>query len=330
MVNVAWIGRKSPVLSSSKLACFANIPGINLTSGCAHGCIYCYARGYSIFPGEKNVVIYKNILEQLEGELIHKRNKPHAVYFSPSSDIFQPLPEVLELCHSILEFLLSKGIGIAFLTKGYIPDKTLKLLINNADKVRAQVGIITHDDNIRKIFEPNAASIDVRLGQMAKMVACGIAVEARLVPILPGITDTPDSIEHLYNSVSSTGIKHAAISTLFLRPAIAASLKQSIADKETLEGLLSFYKDGKRLAVHAEHSSVIPLPLQKREGIYSLFRQIGRKYGIEMSVCGCLNPDIGGTCNITGKWPEHFKHPSFFDEEGQLNNGTGQDSGNSS
>jgi DNA repair photolyase len=323
MVNVIWAKRKSPVLSSSSLACLAHIPGINLTSGCAHDCIYCYARGYSIFPGDNDVVIYNNILEKLKSELLRKRNKPHAVYFSPSSDIFQPIPEVLELSHSILEFLLSKDIGIAFLTKGYIPDKTLNLLLNYSNRVRAQIGIITHDDNIRRIFEPNAASIDVRLGQMAKMAAGGIAVEARLVPILPGIADTSDSIERLCATISNAGVKHAAISTLFLRPAIAASLKQRILDKGTLDGLLSLYKDGKRLAVHAEHSSVIPLPRQKREGIYSRFRQVAKKYGVELSICGCMNPDIGGICNITGKWPELVSRPSLFDQEGQLNNGPG-------
>jgi len=215
MVNVIWAERKSAVLSSSSLACLAHIPGVNLTSGCAHDCVYCYARGYSIFPGENHVVIYKNILEKLESELLRKRNKPHTVYFSPSSDIFQPLPEVLELSHSILKFLLSKDIGIAFLTKGKIPDKTLNLLLNNADKVRAQIGIITHDDNVRRMFEPNAANIEVRLDQMAKMAAGGIAVEARLVPVLPGITDTPDYIERLCAVISGAGVKHAAISTLF-------------------------------------------------------------------------------------------------------------------
>ncbi len=323
MVNVIWSERKSTVLSSSSLACLAHIPGINLTSGCAHDCVYCYARGYSIFPGENNVVIYKNILEKLKNELLHKRNKPHAVYFSPSSDIFQPIPEVLESSHSILEFLLSKDIGIAFLTKGYIPDKTIKLLVNYAVKVRAQIGIITHDDNIRKIFEPNAASIAVRLGQMAKMAAGGIAVEARLIPIIPGITDTPDSIQYLCTAISNAGVKHAAISTLFLRSAIAASLKQRILNKETLDSLLGLYKDGKRLAVHAERSSVIPLPREKREIIYNRFRQVAKKYGIELSVCGCMNPDIGGTCNITGKWPKYVSRPSLFDQEGQLNNGPG-------
>ena len=146
-----------------------------------------------------------------------KRSKPQRVYFSPSSDIFQPIPEVLELSHSILEFLLSNDIGIAFVTKGIIPGKTLELLLNHSDKVRAQIGIITYDDYVRSIFEPNAADIKTRLTQMAKLRDGGIAVEARIIPILPGITDDPSSIDCLCAVISNTGVKQAAISTLFLK-----------------------------------------------------------------------------------------------------------------
>lgn len=109
-----------------------------------------------------------------------------AVYFSPSSDIFQPVPEVLELSYSVLEFLLSIGIGVAFVTKGRIPEQTLDLLLRHAEKVRVQIGIITDDDRIRQIFEPNTASVDLRFAQMAIMAAGGIGVEARIIPILPG------------------------------------------------------------------------------------------------------------------------------------------------
>jgi len=55
------------------------------------------------------------------------------VYFSPSSDVFQPVPEVLELGHSIFEYLLSKDIGVAFLTKGRIPDAVEQLLSSIAN-----------------------------------------------------------------------------------------------------------------------------------------------------------------------------------------------------
>jgi DNA repair photolyase len=316
MVSIIWVERKSPVLSVSSLSCLSHIPSVNLTSGCTHECIYCYARGYSIYPGENKVVIYKNTLDKLKSELPRKKNYPQAVYFSPSSDIFQPVPEVLDLSHSILEFLLSNGIGIAFVTKGHIPDKTMGLLLNHASKVRAQIGIITHDENIRRVFEPNTASVDQRLEQMKKMSLGGIPVEARIIPILPGITDLPECINALFQAIVKTGITHAAIGTLFLRPAILGAIKRHLPDKDILGHLLDSYKDAGRLAVHAENSSVIPLPRPKREEIYSRFSEIADKYSIELSICGCMNPDIGGTCNITGKWlVQNTQHDLFCKED---------------
>jgi DNA repair photolyase len=181
------------------------------------------------------------------------------VYFSPSSDIFQPIQEIQNLSHSVLEFLLSRDIGVAFLTKGQISENTLKLLLNHSDKVRTQIGIITAEETIRRIFEPNAASIKIRLEQIAKLMEGGIATEARIIPILPGISDKSDAIEQLLSAIANAGVKRAAISTLFLRPGITASLKQHIADKSMLESLLGYYLTEKRLAVRAEHSSVIPL-----------------------------------------------------------------------
>jgi len=67
-------------------------------------------------------------------------------------------PEMLALSHAVLEFLFSEGIGVAFLTKGEIPDQTLELLIDHADLVQAEIGPITLDEELAHILEPHAAS----------------------------------------------------------------------------------------------------------------------------------------------------------------------------
>lgn len=312
MIKIVRAERKSEVLATSSLSCLSHIPAVNLTSGCAHGCVYCYARGYSTYPGEEMIIIYENTLGKLKKELFYKRIKPTEVYFSPSSDIFQPVPEVLQLGYSVLECLLSQGIGVAFLTKGKIPENNMKLMLNHADKVRAQIGIITPDDNIRQIFEPHAASIEVRLQQMKEMIDGGISVEARLMPILPGITDTNDSIERLFSAIAGVRVKQAAISTLFIRPAIAESLKKRVPKERSIETLLNLYENVGRIAVHARNSSVIPLPRPMREEIYTHIRQVAKMYDVDVSVCGCMNPDLGGTCNIAGRRSLQYAQPSLF------------------
>jgi len=97
MVAVTRAKRRSAVLTPSGLACLSVLPTINLTAGCLHDCVYCYIRGYRNYPGESRVILYEDTLERLRHELRLGQPKPRAVYFSPSSDLFQPAPEVLEL-----------------------------------------------------------------------------------------------------------------------------------------------------------------------------------------------------------------------------------------
>jgi DNA repair photolyase len=316
MVKVIQTDRRSAVLTPSSLACLLHMPTINLTSGCAHGCVYCYTRGYSTHPGKDKVVLYRNTLDKLKEELAHKRKRPQAVYFSPSSDLFQPIPEVLELGYRILEFLFSQGIGVALLSKGYIPEKTMKLLLDDADKVRAQIGIITLDEYIQRMFEPNTASTGVRIEQIARLVAGGIATEARLDPVLPGLTDSKDALRRLFSALAKAGVKRAAVSTLFLRSSVLESLKRNVQDTELLQRLLAFYRDAKRMTIHAERSSVIALSSAVRKEIHTRIGHIAEEHGIGLVICACKNPDLAhGTCNIGGNWPRQETQRNLFEQE---------------
>ena len=156
MVELICAERKSAVLTPSSLACLAHTPTINLTSGCAHECRYCYARGYLTHPGEGKVRFYTNTLTKLRDELRRRRTKPNTVYFSPSSDPFQPIPEVLEMTYDVFKLLLAAGIGVAFLTKGRIPKRHRSLLAAYASLVQGRIGLITVDREIAAAFEPHA------------------------------------------------------------------------------------------------------------------------------------------------------------------------------
>ena len=214
-MEVISVQRKAPVLTPSKLPCLAQIPTINLTAGCAHGCLYCYAQGYGCYPGSGTILWYENLLEKLREELGKKRKRPAAVYFSPSSDLFQPLPEVRDMAYRVLELLFQSGIGVVFLTKGRIPKRHLELLTRYAPLVQAQVGLVTVDRNVTHVFEPGAASPAVRLKQAQQLVAAGIATQVRIDPILPGLTDSPDMFHRLCTALAEVGIKEVSASTLF-------------------------------------------------------------------------------------------------------------------
>ncbi len=304
MVTVIRARRQSPILSPSTLACLSAIPTINLTAGCLHDCLYCYIRGYSSYPGESKIILYEDTLERLRNELGRRHAKPHAVYFSPSSDLFQPAPEVLELSHAVLDFLFSQGIGVAFLTKGFIPEDILRLLTNHAELVRAQIGLITLDERISRVFEPHAASPQTRLEQLEALIASGVPTEARLDPILPTVTDSPDSLHKQFAMLARVGVRRAAAAVLFLRPAILQSLKANVSNREMLEPLLSAYRQKQGTVMRGAAFPIQNVPLEARQQIFAQVQNAAEGHGIELSVCACKNPDLArGSCNIAGTWP---------------------------
>jgi DNA repair photolyase len=304
MTQVIPIERKSAVLAPSSLACLSHVPTINLTAGCAHECRYCYARGYLTHPGEGKITFYTNTLAKLREELRRKRKKPATVYFSPSSDPFQPVPDVLDMTYDVFKFLLESEIGVAFVTKGLIPRRHRKLLAAHAPLVQGRIGLITLDSTVAASFEPGAARSEVRLAQAAELIGAGIPVEARLDPILPGVTDGEECLEPLCAALAGIGARTIAASVLFLRPAVVGSLRRHVKDQVMLKRLLDRFANAEPLAIHAENSRVRALPTEARLEIIERLKSIAHRHGLEVLVCACKNPDISrGSCHISGRWP---------------------------
>jgi DNA repair photolyase len=304
MAQVIVAARKSAVLTPSSLACLTHVPTINLTAGCAHECRYCYARGYLTHPGEGRITFYTNTLSKLREEFRRKRRKPATVYFSPSSDPFQPVPEVLDMAYDVFKFLFESGVGVTFVTKGRIPERHRKLLANHVPLVQGRIGLITLDRQIATAFEPFAAIPEVRLSQAAELIGAGILVEARLDPILPGVTDDADSLERLCAALAGIGIRTIAASVLFLRPAVVGSLRRHLKDVQALRRLLNSFAGVRPLAIHAGNSRVQALPASARLEIMERLKFIACRYGMEVLVCACKNPDISsGSCRVSGRWP---------------------------
>lgn len=319
MAEVIRNERKSAVLTPSSLACLSHVPTVNLTAGCAHECRYCYACGYLTHPGEGKIAFYTNTLERLRDELRRKRKKPVTVYFSPSSDPFQPVPEVLDMAYDVFEHLFESGIGVTFVTKGRIPARHRELLAAHAPLVQGRIGVVTLDPAIAAAFEPHAAPPEVRLAQAAELIAAGIPIDARLDPILPGLTDGGDCLEPLCEALALVGVRTLAASVLFLRPAVVGSLRRHLGDcpdfragengtvpfaAEMLKRVLDRFANAKPLAIHAENSRVRALPTEARLEIIERLKSIACRHGLRVLVCGCKNPDItNGSCHISGRWP---------------------------
>ncbi len=303
MVTVIRAKRRSKVLTSSGIACLSVLPTINLTAGCLHDCNYCYIRGYRNYPGESRIILYEDTLERLQYELRPGQPKPRAVYFSPSSDLFQPAREVLELSHSVLAFLLGQGIGVAFLTKGNIPTETLHLLSAHAGLVQAQVGLITLDEKISQAFEPHAATPEARLSQIEALISGGVRTAVRMDPILPALTDDRQALDEYFAALEKSSVTRLAAGVLFLRPGILYYLKKNVSD-EMLAPLLAAYREEDQAVMRGAVYPIQNLSEERRREIFARLHDAAEGVGIRLDICACKNSDIAsGSCNIAGTWP---------------------------
>ncbi len=284
--------RKSGVLSPSTLKCLDKTPTLNITAGCAHLCMYCYARGYSSYPGDETVVLYSNLAEKLESELVRKRKKPTFVYFSPSCDAFQPVKQVLDSTYSLMELLLRRGIGVRFLTKGSIPNKFIKLFKSHSNIVQAHIGITTLSRELQKLIEPHAATPNARLNNINFLTEIGILPEIKLDPLIPGLTDSVDNLDTLLKTLGGSGIKNVGLNYLFLRPIIHKNIRNALNHTKALEKVSQAFYDNIDLKLLNSKSRVRALNLHFRQKRYEGISLLAKRYGIKTYVCGYKNPDI--------------------------------------
>ncbi|TAK75840.1 MAG: radical SAM protein [Dehalococcoidia bacterium] len=303
--QVIRVQRRSRVLVSSTLTCLSTLPTINLTAGCLHDCAYCYIRGYRGYPGESTATLYEDTPERLERELERAKVKPRAVYFSPSSDLFQPHPDIQRCAERVIEILFEHGVGVAFLSKGEISERAWELLEAHASLVQAQIGLISASEDVALTFESGAAPPAKRLEQMARLVRAGIRVAARMDPVLPGITDTDEELMRLFDAVAETGVSSVSVGILIARSKITASLRRATGPlAASVPSMLARFKGGGSIAMRGAGTEVGVLPAPEREAIIDRIRRRAAARGIEIRVCACKNADItGGSCNIAGTWP---------------------------
>jgi DNA repair photolyase len=299
MASVRFIERRGAVLTPSGLACLAGVPTVNVSAGCAHRCVYCYGRGYSQYPGEDTVLVYRDTAARVAKELIRKRHRPAAVYFCPSCDAFQPVGAVLEESYQTMRVLLESGVGVEFVTKGAIPGRFLDLFRRHPGYVSAQIGLTTLADPLRATLEPDAAPVNERLLNVSRLMGVGVRVSVRADPLIHGVTDIEADVAALMAACRQRGVTVMAVSYLFLRPAITASLKRHIADRALVERILAPYAEGCRFALRGGAGGGLALPQAIRRDAYNRLVHLGAEHGLQVHVCGCKNPDVAdGRCHL--------------------------------
>jgi DNA repair photolyase len=200
---------------------------INPYRGCSHACVYCFARNTHTYLDldaghdfDSKVVVKVNAPELLRRELAAGRWAGDHIAMGTNVDCYQRAEGRYRLMRGILEALRDHANPFSILTKGTLITRDLDLLTQAAavTSVGVSFSVGSVDEAVWRQVEPGTPSPRRRLDAVRQFVDAGFPVTVLMAPILPGLTDTDDSIESTVDAIAAAGGTGVVPITLHLRP----------------------------------------------------------------------------------------------------------------
>jgi DNA repair photolyase len=283
---------------------------VNPYVGCAFGCAYCYARythryvmerqadavagdeELAAMPPwlafERRIVVKQNAPEALRASL-HALKSRHperwqrlltdSVVVGTATDPYQPAERRFRVTRGVLEVLAEQpGLGVTVITKSPLITRDIDVLARLTARGRFTVHltITTIDRELARRIEPRAPTPESRLRAVARLREAGIDVGVNVMPILPGITDSPLLLEMLVQRIAEAGATHLGACALRL---------QRAARERYLPFIESEFPD---LAARyrGAYSHGYQVNARYREGLSAFMHRLCEKHGVRLGYRG--------------------------------------------
>ncbi len=210
-VRVAEVACKS-VLSKSGISDYA----VNCYRGCAHACLYCYARFMARFSGHEGerwgtfVDAKTNAPEALARDL--DRAKPGRVMLSSVCDGWQPLEERYRLSRRCLELLIRYAFPVGILTKGALVARDIEVM--RGGDVDVGVTLTTVDEDVRRFLEPGASPVAERLDVLRRAREAGLGTHVFAGPLFPFLCDGSREVDALFRAIAAANVDYFLVDVL--------------------------------------------------------------------------------------------------------------------
>ncbi|GAA1800376.1 Rv2578c family radical SAM protein [Luedemannella flava] len=200
---------------------------VNPYRGCSHACVYCFARNthtYLEFDAghdfDSRIVVKVNAGELLRRELAAPRWSGAPIAMGTNVDCYQRAEGRYRLMREILAALRDAANPFSILTKGTLITRDLDLLRQAAEvtTVGLSVSVGFVDEALWRAVEPGTPSPRRRLDAVRRLADAGFAVGVLMAPLLPGLTDTAESIDETVSAVAAAGAAGVTPIVLHLRP----------------------------------------------------------------------------------------------------------------
>lgn len=191
---------------------------VNVGFKCGHACTYCSSDAmlriqlskFGIKGSNKNCcVVDPDTPERVALDAKNKRNRG-LIQLCTTVDSWAPEAQEYNLGRRCLEAILSEsGWTVRILTKNAAVIKDYDLIEKYKDRVLVGLSITATPDknDIIKVTEPNASSIDERLNAIKQAHHRGLRTYGMLCPLLPGIGNSPAQIDELVKNMVDFGVE---------------------------------------------------------------------------------------------------------------------------
>src|SRR2546421_5941411 len=186
---------------------------LNPYSGCAHKCVYCFSRAYHARYREKNVgsdfdsniEVRVNIADTLRREL--RRPKEGSLAIGTATDPYQPIEGKYRLTRKCLEVLIDRPMPIGIVTKGPLVVRDIDLLLELDRKTEVTVffSVPCVDEEVVRKTDPGTAPPRQRLRALRMLREAGLDAAVLCMPVLPGISDSEESLDAAARAASEAG-----------------------------------------------------------------------------------------------------------------------------
>jgi DNA repair photolyase len=198
---------------------------INPYRGCAHACIYCFARITHWYLDQDGVndwasriFVKTNAPEVLRRELARPSWCRENVSIGTATDPYQPAEGSYRITRRILEALRDYETPVSLVTKSTMVIRDRDVLVDLARGPGAFVyfSITTVDPALAREIEPDVPPPPRRLDAMRRLADAGVPVGVLLAPVLPGITDDEDLLHAVVLAAKQHGARSLATGLLHL------------------------------------------------------------------------------------------------------------------
>jgi len=218
---------------------------LNPYVGCEFGCTYCYARdthryvverlegqggrgavtvplplGPSAPPDfERRILVKTSAAAVLQRTLFPAKLAGATLVIGTATDPYQPAERRFRLTRSLLEALLGwRGLTLSVITKSPLVLRDLALLQQLAVRhdLTVNISLASVDASLLRRIEARSPAPHARLRALKGLTDGGIHAGLLIAPVLPGITDSRESLAAVMAAGKAAGARYAAGSALRL------------------------------------------------------------------------------------------------------------------